>query len=386
VKRLASSILLALSIGSTPGSTQAPVRLAKPDAEFPDPFTRLASVRELPGGRVLISDTQDKTVQLLDFAAGSATKIGREGQGPGEYALPAALIALPGNQTLLQDILARRYLEIGSDGKVGGTVSLPSRSNGPGGMIIGTGAQRGDAQGRIYFQAPPFDPANPNRPPADSLAILRWDRVKPDFDTAGWIGVQRSNVNVSGGGGRFAVRIGGGKVFEPEEAWGVAGDGSIARVLPAPFRVMWYSGSGGAPIAGPEQPWTPIKVTEADKQAAIEARKRLRPMMVAIGAGGRSAAPPPNVSIPDPEFAETKPPFSGPNAALVSSDGEVWVLKNQPAGVENPIYDVFDRAGKLIRKVTLAPRSRVMGFGERTVYVVRTDEDDLEYLQRHVRP
>jgi hypothetical protein len=103
VKRLASSILLALSIGSTPGSTQAPVRLAKPDAEFPDPFTRLASVRELPGGRVLISDTQDKTVQLLDFAAGSATKIGREGQGPGEYALPAALIALPGNQTLLQD-------------------------------------------------------------------------------------------------------------------------------------------------------------------------------------------------------------------------------------------------------------------------------------------
>jgi hypothetical protein len=46
---------------------------------------------------------------------------------------------------------------------------------------------------------------------------------------------------------------------------------------------------------------------------------------------------------------------------------------------------VFDRTGMLVRKVTLEPRSRVVGFGERTVYVVRTDADDLEYLQRYGR-
>jgi hypothetical protein len=47
---------------------------------------------------------------------------------------------------------------------------------------------------------------------------------------------------------------------------------------------------------------------------------------------------------------------------------------------------VFDRTGALVKQVVLNPNSRVVGFGKGTVYVARTDEDDLQYLQRYKQP
>lgn len=361
-------------------AAQIQTTLAKPDAEFPEPFTRVASVRELPGGKVLVSDTQDKIVQMVDLTSGRATKIGREGQGPGEYALPATLFPLPGNQTWLYDLLGRRFLPIDPTGKIADPVPLPSVSGAGGPSLILIGRTQGyDAKGRIYFQAPPFNPSNPNAPPADSVAILRWDRTHPTMDTVAWIVGPKAQV-VGGGGGRsFRMTVGAGKAFSPQEAWGVAPDGAVARVFPSPYRVVWYP-PAGVPTVGPAVPYTPLRVTQADKDEVIAQRKRLGGAVVAFRNGGRTA--PQNIQLPDPEFEETKPPFTGQSAVSVSPQGEVWVERTQPAGAKNPVYDVFDRSGRLTRKVTLNPRSRLVGFGPGTVFVVRQDEDELEYLQR----
>jgi len=62
------------------------------------------------------------------------------------------------------------------------------------------------------------------------------------------------------------------------------------------------------------------------------------------------------------------------------------VLRTRPTGDKVPTYDVFDHSGALVKKVSLNPSSRVVGFGKGAVYVVRTDEDDLQYLQRYARP
>jgi hypothetical protein len=105
---------------------------------------------------------------------------------------------------------------------------------------------------------------------------------------------------------------------------------------------------------------------------------------VAGGSGGG------NIQAPPPEFADTKPPFvagpGGGGSVLVSPEGEVWVLRTRPAGDKIPVYDVFDGSGGLAKKVSLKPNSRVAGFGKGVVYVVRTDDDDLQYLQRYTRP
>ena len=368
-----------------PASAQTTTALTKPDAEFAESFSRLTSLREMASGKVLVSDLQDKVVQLIDFATGSLTKVGREGQGPGEYGLPGGLYSMPAGETWLNDMLGRRFLVIGPDGKPGKSVPLPGTGNGPG-LVMGMSGGGTDGSGKFYFQAPPFNLQNPDGQAPDSLALLRWDPVKALIDTVGWMKGPTGSVNTTSTGGntRFSIRLGGGKEFAPQDAWGVAADGAVARVTPNPYRVVWYA--GGKASLGTTVPYTPLKVTDEDKKQLIEARKKARPMFVTIGGpGGRGNAGAGNIQLPDPEFEDTKPPFTGSNSVLVTPEGEVWVLRTRVASDKTPSYDVFDRTGKLIRKVALNENSRVAGFGKGTVYVIRTDEDDLQYLQRYRR-
>jgi len=385
-----------LGIASATASAQQAATLAKPAAETKDPFTSITAIRELPNGKVLIADAQDKIVQLVDFAAGSVSKVGREGNGPGEYSLPLALAGLPDGSTLVHDVLNRRFLIIGADGKPGGFLELPrppatNNSGGPGMILGGIQQLRGyDNQGRLYFRGSPFLPTGGQ---ADSVPLLRWDRVKPAFDTVGYIKLPPGSASRSGSGGNFQIRMGNSVRFTPTENWSIAGDGSIARVIPDPYRVIWLTGRG-APVLGPVVPYTPMKVTEADKKEIIDAQKKNAGQGVRLvfgggpGGGGGGGGPPPNLQLPPPEFADTKPPFDGAggNSVLATPEGEVWVLRTRPAGDKTPTYDVFDRGGALVKKVSLNPSSRVVGFGKGTVYVVRTDEDDLQYLQRYARP
>lgn len=370
-------------------STQAQTKVAlgKPDAESAESFTRVGGIRELPSGKVLVVDPTDKVVQLLDLASGTMTKVGREGQGPGEYGLPLALFGLPSGETLLYDIAGRRFLTISPDGKPGAILEMPRPAARPGAggpPITGLGFNdiRGvDARGRLYFQGSPFLPGGGT---ADSVPIMRWDRVKPVFDTLGYVAVPAGSASATGGRGNFTVRIGGGKVWGPAEAWDVAGDGRVARAVPSPYRIIWF-GSGKA-LAGPVQPYSPIRVTQADKDLFKENQKKQRPMILTIGGGGGTrTAPPPSVQQEEPDFSESMPPFTGRGSVLATPDGEVWVLRTRSASDKTPVYDVFDKTGGLAKKVALNPNSRVVGFGKGTVYVVRTDDDDLQWLQRYKR-
>jgi hypothetical protein len=239
-----------------------------------------------------------------------------------------------------------------------------------------------DAKGRLYFQGSLFSPTGGT---ADSIPILRWDRVKPVFDTLGYM-KSPPGSSASRTGGNVRITVGGGKVWTPTEAWDVSGEGRIVRVSPAPYRVVWL-GDAGAASPGPVQPYTPIKVTQAEKDLYIENRKRTPPTILSIGGGGGTRiSGGTNFQLPDPEFEETLPPFTGQGSVFATPDGEVWVLRTRLASDKIPTYDVFDRTGALTKKVSLNPSSRVVGFGKGTVYVVRTDEDDLQYLQRYKRP
>ncbi len=390
-------IALALATMTVPLlSAQQRAPLTRPDARFEEPFTRAGSVRELPSGKVLVSDPRDKLVQLIDFSTGSATKVGREGSGPAEFGMPDALLPMPDGTTLLQDPLNRRYLVLGPDGMPkGNPIAMPNLtpppSGAPGGMRMGFSRAQGvDGQGRLYFQPPTFtdDGTTP-----DSGRIVRW---KPEgnaelgeakTETVGHVRLARGSQTASNRNGQVRVMIGAVPVFTAQEFWGVDAAGRIARVTPSPYQVHWIT--AGRTTSGPVVPYTPLKVTQADKDEQLENRRRNPPqvMTVRAGPGGteRQMGPPPGAP-PEMEFAETKPPFWGTNSVLVAPEGEVWVLRTQPAGEKIPVYDVFDRNGALVKKVSLNPRSRVVGFGRGTVYVAASDEDDLQYLERYQKP
>jgi hypothetical protein len=379
------------AFAAVPSATaQTTVTLAKPTVESAESFTRISSIRELPTGKVLLVDQQDKVVHLVDLAAGSMIKVGREGQGPGEYTFPAGLFGLPTGETLLYDVAGRRFLTISPEGKPIGILEMPRppvpHGGGPAGgpQILGFGFNdvRGvDAQGRLYFQGSPFLPGGTT---ADSVPIMRWDRVSTGLDTVGYLTVPAGSASASGGAGRLQVRIGGGKVWTPTETWDVAGDGRVARVVPAPYRVIWI-GSGKA-TPGPVQPYTPIRVTEAEKALYKDNARRAPRNVISIGPGGTRSTAAPNIPQEEPEFAETMPPFTGRGSVAATPDGEVWVLRTRSASDKVPVYDVFDKTGTLVKKVSLNPNSRVVGFGKGTVYVARTDDDDLQWLQRYKRP
>ena len=66
----------------------------------------------------------------------------------------------------------------------------------------------------------------------------------------------------------------------------------------------------------------------------------------------------------------------------LAPNGDLWVARLRAVSDEAPLYDVIDASGKVVSHVILPKKSRVVGFGKGTVYVIRIDDDDAQYLQR----
>src|SRR4051812_2522918 len=71
----------------------------KPTAITDEPFTKISGVREVPGGRVIVTDAMERSVSLVDLGRHSRATIGRQGEGPGEYHYPSAPFAASGVAT-----------------------------------------------------------------------------------------------------------------------------------------------------------------------------------------------------------------------------------------------------------------------------------------------
>ena len=84
------------------------------------------------------------------------------------------------------------------------------------------------------------------------------------------------------------------------------------------------------------------------------------------------------------DWPDTKPAFE-PNSPRVDLDGNLWVERHGPANSARN-YDVFDANGVLQARVTLPAGRQLVGFGREgagAVYLVFTDEFDLQYLERY---
>ena len=345
-----------------------PIELTKPEARLDESFSQLAAVRELRDGRVLLVDTKEKLLQIGDFARKTVQTIGHQGSGPGEYNTPIGLVAMPGDLTWVYDPLNQRFLVVSPDGKPGELVPLSSLGSLKGlSMMLLPSA---DARGRLYFEAVNQTTMSGK----DSTVILRWTRGQAALDTAGYVAPMDFGIETVGG----KMRIRAMRMFAPQETWVVDPAGRLARVTPAPYRVIWYDAARKATI-GPAVRYQPVPVTEDEKD---EVRKQIKQALAGVGA---AAAVRQGFKVPEPEFAPTKPPFAGKGTALIGPAGEVWVARS--GLLKEPTrYDRFDPQGRLVGQVSLNPRSIVLGFGRGTLYVARKDEDDLMYLERYRWP
>lgn len=409
--------------------------LPAPDATFDEPFSQIAGLRELSNGRLIVADARDKVVQLIDLAAQSALKIGREGSGPGEFGLPMRLLTAARDTTYLFDPLNSRYLSITPDGKPGkdfrvefdgptpatAAADAPARREvgppgnapanaprpggtagggaprvaGPGGMRFGlTMPRTSDAMGRLYFESPGFVQGPDGAPrSADSAVVTRYDGRTRKLDTLTWVKLAKNNTQVSGGQGNMRMTVGAANPLTPRDEWAVFPDGRVAVVRAADYHIDWILPTGAKQSSAPIK-YSPIRITDADKKEEEELRNRARQnqmtVMVNAGPGGtqRSASMGPGANAPPlpplTDWPEVKPPFRAGQASVwARPNGELWVRRTEPAGAKGTLYDVINARGVVTHQVRVPERVNLVGFGNGTVYTTKPDEDDLLYLQRH---
>jgi hypothetical protein len=342
---------------------------------FDQEFSRVTALREFSDGRAVVLDSKERVVYLLDPRTRAATRIGREGAGPGEYTRPNGLVSLPGDTILIADGGNNRYLVLGPGGRVLSTMP-PVRIQPNPNTTYGVDINATDAQGGMYFLLPrglvqQQDAGTP---------VVRFHRGRASFDTVGRVfmpalttGAQQS----AGGGASFGMIAP--TPFAARDEWVVAPDGSLAVVRTEPYHVEWTS-PGGVVVRGAAVAHDAIPVGSAEKEEwRLEARSRTG-MLTTTDAQGKTTQR--LVPVPEPaSWPKTKPPFVAP--AMIASDGTVWIERSRAVSDPATSYDVFARDGRHLERVTMSRNRRVAGFGRGVVYVTSKDDDDLLRLERY---
>ncbi len=381
---LISSFLALVAMGATPLSAQVPEKtLSQPDATFPEAFSLVQGLLEMPDGRVMIADPLGQALVLADLASGTADTLGGIGQGPEEYRQPDGVFPLPGDSTLLVDLGNARLTAIGPDGGFGETMPMAQGEPGAGRGFLIVMPAGVDAQGRIYFQ--PFGGGARGQVP-DSSSVVRLDRASGAIDTIARIGLPKIERVASSGGGveSVAMRI---VPLSPQDAWALAPDGRIAVARAADYHVEWISSDGGRTIGAPVS-YDPVPIKQADKEEWAEnagsgglsiemsIENGQRKMSLSRGGGGGRSPDMGNL-----DFPAAKPAFVA-GSVWVTPEGEVWVQRSVPAG-QPPAIDVFGDDANLKGRVILPAGRQIVGFGRGVVYAVQSDEFGLQWLERY---
>jgi hypothetical protein len=377
--------LAALSLSAPVAAQQVPLRdIPAPAREIEDPFSLVTGGVELKPGQILLYDGVESELSLVNFADGSRAPLGRQGSGPGEYKAPAGIFRMSGDTIWVLDAMQQRIVVFNPDLKAGTTFPFQlfdaqSRSALTAPMVA-------DRRGRIYASAMTIQAGggrgNMQMTFPDSVDVVRVDpRVGADrtslarvrFPTSGSPRMQQS-----GSAMKYSMAYPG---LVAADAWTVFPDGRIAIVRGATYTVEFIA-PDGAKSAPVRVAYDQFPVTAADQKAEMdEARKQMADQSKAV-----QKMMPANVTMEfellAPEsWPDAYPPVS-PLGVMAAPNGQLWVRRSVPVRVGRDQWDVLDRTGKLVARWRLPAKTMLLAVGDGAIYTVRTDEDDLRYVQR----
>ncbi len=382
----------ALPLGTAAQS--APTRrIAAPTVVFTASFSGVADVREQSDGQVMVLDRSEGRILRLDPSSGRSVALSRSGMGPGEYVSPQRLLALPGDTTLVLDMVGRgRAVMITRDG-VATTMIRAKGIEQTAPLFMGTDVLT-DARGRLYELAERVRVQGGRAMRTDSSAVRRLDRVSGRADTlATYSRKLRSPLgrSPSGAAGSAAAsasdaaRAGGPPPpYASVDQWSVAPDGRIAIAGVDPYRVTYILPDGSVGAAA-DIAYDPIPLREQHRTAWRERMRRPVPAVM-FGPNGQMTGGRSTPRYIEPrEWPDLLPAF-GMRALRFAPDGTLWV-ERELGGDEPQTFDLIDRTARRVARVEMPPRTRLVGFGVRSLYLVKISTDDeLETLQRHPMP
>lgn len=395
--------LLAISVSATTASAQPAVSTIalKPGAEFPEPFSSVSSLHELPDGRVLLVDQVEKRILRLDFATGRVTDAARQGQGPLEFSAPGQLIESPAGKPLYQDFRQARLLRFDSTGRPSGTLPLGSGLE----AMMSLGSVFGaDARGRLYSIAPPMRlPDLQSGAPMprtislmDSQTVVRFVPGSAAHDTVLRLGSVMAGTKTEMTTSPTAVTM---RTIVPDgraqDVFRLLPDGRFAVLRGDTYRLRFVDARGRETL-GPVVPTMVRPVTPAMQRAAVdslragmlraktESDKQRAELLARMPAGV-------DIPVPRTEFVIEPPARWAPTLSpwvSLSHDGtgRFWVGVPRDLLGTLAYYDLLSPTGALLARVTLPPGERLVALSGRWVYTVRSDADDLQYLTRYPMP
>jgi hypothetical protein len=328
----------------------------------------IGAVVEFSDSSVLISDTYSRELRLLNWRANSARLIGSWGRGPGEYLSVGALFRTDGDSALLfQSSLGKVLVATPKGTKESGPFQLP------GGALL----RGADRTGRLLMLAG-FGSMGPGKPlanmdpiSADSMLVLLKRVAALGTDTLARVrGLKARQVSVNWWlnerqtvRGRIANPLAGG------DDVAMYADGWIAIAYREPYRVDWFTPAAEW-VRGPKLERNHVRVDLKVKEASLA---ELKKVVHDVSAGTFT------------DWPEWLPPFVV-QALIQSYDGRLIVERTPATKPGMRLYDVINRRGRLESQLEMPRNARLRYAGRFGLYVVFTDDDDVQHVRRYVNP
>jgi hypothetical protein len=356
-------------------SAQTPtLTLPAPERTLAVDFTQIRGVRELPDGRVLVTDRLDKGLGVADFTRNTFAPIGRTGSGPAEYRLPTTLAPMAGDSTMLSDEGNQRMAVIGPDLKIHRTFNLMLP-----GIGVPLGARAVDRRGRFHLQIPGWVLPQPG----DTVLVVRFDPRTQKLDTLARIKGSTPRKNTRVPGLPYVI-------FAAQDVWNVSADGRLAVVRSGDYHVEWRDPDGRMTI-GPKIPFESRPVTMEDRMAHVRRFMENSSTSGRDGTSGLSPLPAEMLeessirrTTEQQEHAASHPPFTEVSPH-VAPDGSLWVARSMRLGTPQT-WDVIGSTGALTGRVQMPKDRRLISLGPRWIYAVVADDDGLQRLERYAYP
>jgi hypothetical protein len=403
--RLVPLVLGALAIDSGRGAAQAalaqqapPVRrLTTPVASDSGLFGNALGVRALSNGRVIVNDVYwrrllmfDSTMKtfriIADTSAGSSAK----------YPNPTNPIPYLGDSTLLVDRDAQTLLVIDPTGTIVRSMAAPRSADLSWLAFAGAYAVI-DPKGRLVYRAVP--------PRATARDVLASDSgkvftdtyhdsaaiVRADFDTrsvdtlATHASPVRKELRMATGRGFSAPTIATDPLPETD-AWAMLTDGTIAIVRGHDYHIDWIH-LDGTRTSSPKMPFDWKRVPLEEKQRLIDSTKQV----VAVREAGQIARIPsgrgavfrvPLTTVEASDLPDYYPPIR-PGTVKADADGNLWILPTTSVLAATGLtYDVVNRKGEIIERVTLPPQRAVLALGKGGVVYMSNTSGNVYRIER----
>lgn len=372
----AGGALLWFAVACVGSEDRTPLeRLPSADARVPLGFTFVSSVRELPDGRIIVTDPRERRFLSVDPRSSSIVPIGRVGRGPGEWTNLFPVIPLGGDSSLMPDAPARRWSWLIGDAIVGQTAADDDVVAATGGLIVGADAGRS-----VYWVVPAtISPgaSRAERTERDSVPLVRRriDAMRPE--TLVILRDAPAGVTLGADGQVAGISR---PVHSVAEQAAVFVDGWVAVARLDPYRVEWRAPSG-AWSRGPALGWlrdAPMTAAERDAFTRRHARELqdLERSPPAIREALRRRYT---------DFPAYVPPFL-PGALVAGLDGCLYVRRTPTARWPTPRVDRFDRRGQRVGQLLLDSLQRLVSVGRQHAYIATRDPDDVEWISRHPLP